>query len=110
VNSKIAFGLVIAGCVFSTGSGGNTAPGTSPQSGVRKSAWVFATEITSKERLECEVFIDLIHRLEILTSTRVINVGDTVSLEVQAFDVHDNVFSSLEGYAVCCCSTSLVAA
>ena len=44
-----------------------------------------------------EIFIDVIHRLEILTSTRRINVGDVEALQLAAYDSMDNVFSSLDG-------------
>lgn len=64
----------------------------------RFSVWVWAEEIHSHERVECEVFVDRIHRLEVLTSTRVVNVGDSESIDVQAFDQQNNVFSTLAGY------------
>lgn len=47
--------------------------------------------------LRSEIFIDRIARLEILTSTRRINVGDVEALHLQAYDSMDNVFSSLDG-------------
>ncbi len=47
--------------------------------------------------MECEVFVDIIARLEILTSTRRVNVGEKESLDLQAFDQFNNVFSTLEG-------------
>lgn len=46
-----------------------------------------------------QVFVDAIARLNVLTSTRVVNVGDTETLDVQAFDAIGNVFSSLVGAA-----------
>ena len=46
-----------------------------------------------------QVFVDAIARLHVLTSTRVVNVGDTETLDVQAFDAIGNVFSSLVGAA-----------
>jgi nuclear pore complex protein Nup210 len=46
-----------------------------------------------------EVYLDRIHRVQILTSTRLVNVGDVETLKVQAFDEQGNVFSSLEGLA-----------
>ena len=66
----------------------------------RSSAWVWAELIgeDTAHRVECEVFVDHIHRLEVLTSTRVVNVGDTESIDLQAFDKQNNVFSTLAGY------------
>lgn len=63
----------------------------------RKNAWVIAEEISSGDRAECEVFFDRVHRMEILTSTKHIYVGDLETLQVQAFDDQHNVFTSLEG-------------
>src|SRR5690606_8982534 len=63
----------------------------------RRSAWIWAEDISTGRRAECEVFIDRIHSLLIATSTRRINVGDTEVLQLQAFDEHGDVFSTLEG-------------
>ena len=63
----------------------------------RQSAWVFADDISSGNRVECEVFVDAIHRLELLTNTRVVNVGDAEAIDIQAYDGMGNVFSSVQG-------------
>lgn len=72
---------------------------SAPQEG-RKSAWVWAEDISNSQRVECEVFVDVIQRIEILTTTRVVNVGDWETLDVQARDGLDNVFSSVEGQSL----------
>ena len=41
--------------------------------------------------------MDRIDRIEILTSTRRVNVGDIESLDIQGFDENGNVFSTLQG-------------
>lgn len=59
---------------------------------------MFAEHIETEIRVECEVFVDKIVELEILTSTRIINVGDSEAIDVQGFDEFHNVFSDLEGF------------
>jgi len=81
---------------------GPTAPGaphTSNRSFQRRlQAWISAHDLARPDRFaECEIFIDRIARLEILTSTRRINVGDVEALQLAAYDSMDNVFSSLDG-------------
>ncbi|CAE7203349.1 Nup210l [Symbiodinium natans] len=49
--------------------------------------------------LRCEVYIANIHRIEVETSVRRINVDDVETLGVKAYDRQGNVFSSLEGLA-----------
>ena len=63
----------------------------------RKSTRIVATDISSNDEIECEVFVDLISRIEIMTSTRRVNVGEKESLDVQAYDNANNVFTSLQG-------------
>lgn len=53
----------------------------------RRSAWISATDLGSDLRLDCEVFVDVISSIQMLTATRRINVGDVETLEVQAFDI-----------------------
>jgi nuclear pore complex protein Nup210 len=76
-----------------------TVPAAGEQLGVKKTAWVWAEDVTTGRRAECEVFITTIDKLAIKTSTRVLNVGNAESLDVQAFDSAGNVFTSLEGLA-----------
>eukprot|EP00808_Paulinella_micropora_P020356 g25782.t1 len=45
----------------------------------------------------CEVFVDRISRLEMLTNTRRVNVGEYESLQLQAYDNQNNYFTTLEG-------------
>lgn len=61
--------------------------------------------------LQCEVFVDSIAKLQLLTTVRKLVVGDLMILQVQAFDregfcfwnaffvdyVIENVFTSLDG-------------
>jgi len=67
------------------------------QNPTRRSAWVWAEDIATGRRAECEVYIDRIHSLQIMTSTKRINIGDTESLRVQAFGREGDLFSSVEG-------------
>lgn len=73
-------------------------PTTSPRANNRYNAWVTATLVSdASKKVECEVFVDKISKMEILTSTRKVNVDNTESLDLQAFDENDNVFTSLTG-------------
>ncbi|CAE7558018.1 GB210 [Symbiodinium sp. CCMP2592] len=59
---------------------------------------VLAQDIhSSGVELRCEVYIANIHRIEVETSVRRINVDDVETLGVKAYDKQGNVFSSLEG-------------
>lgn len=46
----------------------------------RESTWIWIEETTSQKSLRCEVFIDFISRIEILTTTRTLNRYDLVSI------------------------------
>eukprot|EP00494_Astrolonche_serrata_P004846 UN04861 len=46
---------------------------------------------------ECQVFVDKIHRLDILTSTKVVYIGEVEDLKVLAKDSKENVFSTVQG-------------
>lgn len=59
--------------------------------------FVFLSHALLSLPVTSEIFIDTIARLEILTSTRRINVGDVEALQLAAYDSMDNVFSSLDG-------------
>lgn len=61
----------------------------------RRSTIVYAKYQDSE--VECEVFLDNIASLNILTAARRIYFGELITLEVQAFDKEGNVFSSLQG-------------
>ena len=63
----------------------------------RQSAWVWAEDIRTSRRAECEVFVDSIAALAIGTSTRRINIGDAESLDLLAYDEHGDLFTTLEG-------------
>eukprot|EP00924_Labyrinthula_sp_SR-Ha-C_P000404 augustus_masked-scaffold_25-processed-gene-5.53-mRNA-1 protein AED:1.00 eAED:1.00 QI:0/-1/0/0/-1/1/1/0/1691 len=49
--------------------------------------------------LSLEVYVSDIKRIEILTTSRKIGVGEFETLKLQAYDRHENVFSSLENVA-----------
>ena len=56
-----------------------------------------AQDIRTGKMLSCEAKVAQIHTIKILSSIRSIDVDDINSLQVQAFDIQGNVFSSLEG-------------
>ena len=47
--------------------------------------------------LRCESRVAKVHRIEIMTKLRTIDVGDVEILEVLGYDKEGNVFSTLEG-------------
>ncbi|KAJ5070893.1 nuclear pore membrane glycoprotein [Anaeramoeba ignava] len=64
----------------------------------RTSAMIYAEEKVSGQVLRCEVFVDKITKIEILTRSRTIYVDSSIELlEVQGYDSEGNVFSSLSG-------------
>ena len=63
----------------------------------RRGVWVWAIDAASGARLECEVFVDAIHTIQILTTTRRVNVNDVETLELIAFDASNNAFSAISG-------------
>lgn len=72
-------------------------PGNSPRSRERIAAWVNVTEVTTGAMLEFEVFVDAIHRLDMLLNTHVVGVEAYEILDLQAFDDKNNVFTTLVG-------------
>ena len=82
-------------------------PTSSSPSSSRRTIWISASPLhstisssspsTPASALYCEVFLDHLHHVELLTSTRRVNVGEEEVLQVQGFDSNLNVFSSLEG-------------
>lgn len=64
---------------------------------IRVSTYVEATSDGHQTLAMCEVFVDAIDRLEILTATRRINVKEKEKLSVQAFDKLGNVFTNIMG-------------
>ena len=50
---------------------------------LRSSTWIVAEEIVSQRQLRCEVFVDDIQNIEILTTTRIIYREDKEVLEIQ---------------------------
>ncbi len=95
-SAPVSGGATAAASSSSLASGSPTAASSASSSG-RQSAWVWAEDLTTGHRAECEVYVDHVSSLIIGTSTRRINVGDTESLDVQAFDEHGSVFSTVEG-------------
>lgn len=63
----------------------------------RLSTLLHATDTNTGRVLRCEVFIDSIARLEILTTARSLYRDDLQEVQVQAFDSQGNIFSSVEG-------------
>ena len=62
-----------------------------------RNAWITAAEIGTGEQAMCEVFVAQIRELEVLTNTRVVHAGDRVTLSIQGYDAHHNVFNTLSG-------------
>eukprot|EP01128_Nolandella_sp_AFSM9_P012405 TRINITY_DN9248_c0_g1_i1.p1 TRINITY_DN9248_c0_g1~~TRINITY_DN9248_c0_g1_i1.p1 ORF type:complete len:208 (-),score=56.56 TRINITY_DN9248_c0_g1_i1:323-946(-) len=63
----------------------------------RQSAWITAEDRSTHRILRCELFVDHISRIEVLTTTRKMYKDDTERLDIQAFDKVGNIFSTLEG-------------
>lgn len=72
-------------------------PGNSPRARERIAVWVNVTEIATGAMLEFEVFVDAIHRLDMLLSTHVVGVEAYEILDLQGFDDKNNVFTTLVG-------------
>ncbi|XP_050442398.1 nuclear pore membrane glycoprotein 210-like [Adelges cooleyi] len=65
---------------------------------VRKTAIIFAEDISSGDVIHCHVIVDTIASLQIVTKTRELFVGDAPELfEVSAFDDQGNRFTTLDG-------------
>ncbi|XP_042296943.1 nuclear pore membrane glycoprotein 210-like [Sceloporus undulatus] len=59
---------------------------------------IIAEETVTGHLLRCDIIVDLINRVEIISRTREIYVADSpLELSVRALDVEGNTFSSLEG-------------
>ncbi|VVC36046.1 Invasin/intimin cell-adhesion fragments,Bacterial Ig-like, group 2 [Cinara cedri] len=65
---------------------------------VRQIAIIFAEDAITGETIRCDVIVDTIASLQIVTKTRELFVGDAPELfEVSAFDDQGNQFTSLDG-------------
>eukprot|EP00698_Gefionella_okellyi_P012142 TRINITY_DN3245_c0_g1_i1.p1 TRINITY_DN3245_c0_g1~~TRINITY_DN3245_c0_g1_i1.p1 ORF type:complete len:1738 (+),score=496.49 TRINITY_DN3245_c0_g1_i1:83-5296(+) len=62
----------------------------------RRTGTIIAEDEKSGRTLRCEVVVNDIVRLEVLTTRRTVHVGDFEVLQVQAFDAEGNVFSAVE--------------
>lgn len=70
----------------------------SPEATVeRQSTWIEAEDTRSGRVLRCEVFVDKIAHIEVLTTSKKFYRSDLELLKVQAFDSEGNLFSSVEG-------------
>ncbi|XP_022099452.1 nuclear pore membrane glycoprotein 210-like isoform X2 [Acanthaster planci] len=59
---------------------------------------IFAEEAASGQTIRCDVIVDTIDLIDIVTTTRVLYLGDSPEeFEVRALDDEGNTFSSLEG-------------
>ncbi|KAK7861839.1 hypothetical protein R5R35_000596 [Gryllus longicercus] len=64
----------------------------------RNTAIVFAEELRSGNILRCDVIMDVIHSLNVITTTRELYIEEAPeAFEVRAYDDQGNEFSSLEG-------------
>ncbi|XP_014675942.1 PREDICTED: nuclear pore membrane glycoprotein 210-like [Priapulus caudatus] len=67
---------------------------------VRMTSIILGQETGTGQVLRCDVIVDKIHRLEIVTTTRELFLEDAPELfELRAFNDQDDTFSSLEGLA-----------
>ena len=64
----------------------------------RVSTQIHAKDLKSFETAECNIFVDEIARLEVLTSTRLIYKTQYESIRVIGFDSNNNRFATVEGY------------
>uniref|UniRef100_A0A8C5VXH8 Nucleoporin 210 like n=1 Tax=Microcebus murinus TaxID=30608 RepID=A0A8C5VXH8_MICMU len=65
---------------------------------VRLSSIILAREIVTDHELRCDVKVDVIHSIEIVSRTRELYVDDSpLELMVRALDIEGNTFSSLAG-------------
>lgn len=58
---------------------------------------ISAKDKQSHQEIRCEVYVAEIKKVDVVMPARRINVEDTDTLYVQAFDEQGNLFSSLEG-------------
>lgn len=64
----------------------------------RRTAIILAQDETSSSTLRCDVIVDSIHRLEIVTTTRELYVEEAPEeFEVRAYDDQGNEFTTMEG-------------
>jgi nuclear pore complex protein Nup210 len=63
----------------------------------RRSTWILAEDELSGRVLRCEVYVDVVQRIEITSTTRTLYKEDVEMLSVQAFDRDGNLFSSVAG-------------
>lgn len=65
---------------------------------IRNTVIVLVEEVTTKEVLRCDVIVDVISSLQIITKTRQLYVEESPEIfEVRAYDKQGNEFSTLEG-------------
>lgn len=60
--------------------------------------WIQSVDLYSNKVFSCKVGFSRISNLKITKRFDVINVNEIIELDLQAFDINNNVFSSLEGY------------
>ncbi|CAL4097838.1 unnamed protein product [Meganyctiphanes norvegica] len=64
----------------------------------RRTAIILAQDVSSSSTLRCDVIVDAIHRLEIVTTTRELYVEEAPEeFEVRAYDDQGNEFTTMEG-------------
>ncbi len=66
----------------------------------RSTTLVMAEELSTGNLLRCDVFVDAIIRIDIVTRTRVLHLDDVELFDIEAFDSEGNQFSNLEGAAI----------
>lgn len=66
----------------------------------RKTFWIKAEDTIQKVNLRTEVVIDNINKIDIITTTRLMNKDDYEVLEVAGYDMNGNKFSTLEGIPI----------
>lgn len=59
--------------------------------------WLTAQDVETDELLKCEARVRKIHRLEILTKFKTLDVGDFEQVELIGYDSEGNSFTTLEG-------------
>lgn len=80
------------------GCSGKVAVSSLTNEKVRRIAIIFAEDANSGETIRCDVILDTIRSLQIVTKTRELFVGDAPELfEVSAFDDQGNKFTTLDG-------------
>ena len=63
----------------------------------RRSTFVVAREVDTGVRLRCEVFIDKVHRLQLVQNTHLIYLESYAEATMQGYDMEGNMFSTLNG-------------